>query len=283
FGATVGRYANRISKGSFTLDGKTYPLPARWGGILLHSGPEGFHRKFWKGKTVEQEGRVGVMLEYVSPDGESGFPGKLDEQITYTLGDENDLRIDYRITTDAPTVVNPTNHTYFNLSGEGSGLITDNIVQINASHYTPTDEAQIPTGEIAPVEGTPMDLRKPTRISDHVDDKFPALELTGGYDHNYVLDGEGLRQGAVVYDPKSGRVLEMLTTQPGVQFFTGNTLGDRPGRGTHTYPPRSGFCLETQHFPDSPNHPNFPTTVLRPGEVFTSTTVYRFSMRQPAD
>jgi aldose 1-epimerase len=280
FGATVGRFANRIAKGKFTIDETTYQLPVRNGGNSLHGGPRGFHKQMWKSAgTFEKDGRVGVVLELVSPDGDQGFPGRLDEQITYSLGGKNDLRIDYRITTSAPTIVNPTNHTYFNLSGEGSGLINDHVVQLNASHYTPTDDASIPTGEIAPVEGTPMDLRKPTPISAHVDDKFPALENAGGYDHNYVIDGKGLRPGATVYDPKSGRVLEMLTTEPGVQFFTGNSLGNRPGRGGHLSPPRSAFCLETQHFPDSPNHSNFPTTVLRPGEVFTSTTIYQFSTR----
>ena len=279
FGATVGRFANRIAKGKFKLDGVEYQLPLKYGGNSLHSGPHGFHRQMWQGTPFEKDGRVGVNFQIISPAGDQGFPGKVTEQISYSLGEQSDLRIDYRITTDAPTIVNPTNHTYFNLAGDGSGDILGHVIQVNASRYTPTDDAQIPTGEIAPVEGTPMDLRKPTAFGAHIDDPFPALASAGGYDHNYVLDGEGLRVGAIVYEPKTGRVLEMSTTQPGVQVFSGNSLGGREGRGGHIYDPRTGFCLETQHFPDSPNHPGFPSTVLRPGEVFNSTTIYRFSAR----
>jgi aldose 1-epimerase len=279
FGATVGRYANRIAKGVFTLDRISYQLPVKNGGNSLHGGPRGFHKQMWTGESIEKDGRVGVKFRLISPDGDQGFPGKLTEQISYSLGEKNDLRIDYRITTDAPTIVNPTNHTYFNLAGDGSGDVLGHVIQVNASHYTPTDATQIPTGEIAPVEGTPMDLRKPTAFGAHIDDPFPALVAAGGYDHNYVLDGSGFRKVVEVYEPRSGRVLEVLTTEPGVQFYSGNFLANEPGKSGHIYSYRGGFCLETQHFPDSPNHPDFPTTVLRPGETRTSKTTYRFSTR----
>jgi aldose 1-epimerase len=270
-GATIGRFANRIAQGRFSIDGKSYELPINDDPNSLHGGHDGFDKRIWAASPVVRDGRVGVELALVSKDGEQGYPGNLTVQVAYTLGQENDLRIDYRATTDAPTVINLTNHAYFDLGGRGD--IVGHVLRIPATFYTPTDDAQIPTGQLAPVDGTPFDFRKPERIGLRIDD------AAGGYDHNFVLGGEGLREAALVFEPESGRVMEVLTSEPGIQFYSGNKLEGLPGRAGRTYPPRSGFCLETQHFPDSPNHPHFPSTVLCPGEVFTSTTIYRFSTR----
>ncbi|MGV9600014.1 aldose epimerase family protein [Streptosporangium sandarakinum] len=257
FGAVVGRYGNRIAGGRFTLDGVTHRLPLNNGPNSLHGGPGGFSQRVWRTAEVSQ---AAVTLAYVSPDGQEGYPGTLTVSLTYTLtGDA--LRLDYRATTDAPTVLNLTNHSYFNLAGGGDVL--DHVVRIDAARYLPVDAAQIPTGELAPVAGTPFDLTVPHRIGDRVGDPL----LGGGYDHCYVLDG-----GVEVTDPASGLTMEVTTTEPGVQFYTANLLdGVATPYGRH-----AGLCLETQHFPDSPNKEHFPSTVLRPGEEFASTTVYRF-------
>ncbi|MDD5201053.1 MAG: galactose mutarotase [Terrimicrobiaceae bacterium] len=279
FGATVGRYGNRIAHGRFTLDGRAYQAPLNDGLHSLHGGEAGFDRRIWTARPFEAGNGAGVEFTCVSPDGEQGFPGALTSVVTFTLDDTNALAIAYRLTTDAPTVANLTNHTYFNLAGEGNGTILDHELRILAGRYTLTDAALIPTGELPVVTGTPMDFRQTTRIGARIDEKFPPLTAAGGYDHNYVLDGDGFRKIAEVREPASGRVMEVFTTEPGVQFYSGNFLCDEPGKAGHVYPYRGGFCLETQHFPDSPNHPSFPTTVLRPGETFESRTVYRFSTR----
>lgn len=271
-GATVGRYANRIAQGRFALDGRTYHLPVNNGANSLHGGWAGFNKRVWSARTVTGEDGAGVEFTLVSKDGDQGYPGTLTAQVTFMLGTRNELRIDYRATTDAPTVVNLTNHTCFSLNGSDA---QDHEIQVHAGRYTPTDTTRIPTGELAPVEGTPLDFRKPAPMGARLDD--PLLASTRGYDHNYVLDGAGLREAANVHDPGSGRVLEVLTTEPGLQFFFPKAPRNSPDGSAMTS--RSGFCLETQHFPDSPNHPHFPSTVLRPGEVFTSTTIYRFSVR----
>jgi aldose 1-epimerase len=279
-GAIIGRYANRIANGAFTLDGKKYTLEKNDGPNTLHSGTHGFDKEMWTGEPVK--GKSAVAFTYLSKDGESGFPGNMKVEVTYTLNDENELVIDYEATTDKSTVVNLTQHTYFNLSGEGSGDILNTEMQLNASRFTPVDSTLIPTGELRPVKGTPMDFTTPAKIGARIDDKYDQLMLGKGYDHNFVIDrkGEGLALAARAYDPASGRVLEVSTTQPGVQFYTGNFLdGTVTGKQGHAYQRRNAFCLETQHYPDSPNHPDFPTTTLRPDERFHSQTVFKFSTR----
>jgi aldose 1-epimerase len=276
FGPIVGRYANRIAHAEFTLDGKTYHTPKNDGDNTLHSGPDGFHSQLWTGHIIPE----GVELKYLSKDGETGFPGNLSVTVKYTVtGDE--LKIDYSATTDKPTVLNLTNHSYFNLSGQGNGTILADELKLNASRFTPVDAGLIPTGELKSVAGTPFDFLKPHAIGQRINDSDEQLKLGhNGYDHNFVLDGKGMKEAAEVYDPASGRVLTVLTTEPGVQFYTANFLdGSIKAKGGIAYPRNAALCLETQHFPDSPNHPSFPTTVLNPGSQFHSTTVFRFSTR----
>ena len=276
-GAIIGRYANRIAGGSFKLDGKTYNVPKNDGDNALHGGIDGFNKKVWAAKEVKD----GVELTYVSKNGEQGFPGTLTTTVRYTLVD-NELRVEYSATTDADTVLNLTNHSYFNLKGQGEGDILGTELKINAKRYTPVDKNLIPTGELAPVAGTPFDFLKPTPIGARINADNEQLKLGRGYDHNWVIDGDGkkLTVAAEAYEPTTGRVLEVLTDQPGIQFYTGNFLdGTVTGTAGKVYKQRYGFCLETQHYPDSPNHPKFPTTELKAGETFKSTTVFRFSAK----
>ncbi len=277
FGATVGRYANRIGGAAFDLDGTAYRLQANERTSSLHGGPSGFDRRVWT--AAPREG-ASVELRYTSPDEEMGYPGALRVQVVYTLA-EDALRIEYEATTDRPTVVNLTNHTCWNLAGEGSGTIAGHVLSLAASRYTPIDADLIPTGEIAPVAGTPLDFREPAPIGLRIRDGHPQLVVPRGYDHNFVLDREeqgSLVTAARVWEPASGRVLEVETTEPGVQLYSGNMLdGTLVGGSGRAYGQGDGFALETQHFPDSPNRPTFPSTVLRPGERFTSTTIYRLA------
>jgi aldose 1-epimerase len=278
FGSITGRYANRIANGTFTLDGIVYTLAKNNGPNSLHGGIKGFDKVVWKGTTVPG----GVTFSYTSPDGEEGYPGTLKADVTYTLTNKNELKIDYHATTDKATVVNLTNHTYFNLGGEGTGTIEDHVLWLKAHNYTPVDATLIPTGEIAPVAGTPFDFTTPTAIGARIRDAHPQIVIGQGYDHNFVIDrpagDTSLTLISTVADPTSGRVLKTWTTEPGAQLYTGNFLdGTLVGPSGHTYRQGDAFALETQHYPDSPNHPAFPSTVLRPGGVYTSTTVYAFS------
>ena len=280
FGAITGRYANRIAKGRFELDGEGYQLPVNNGPNSLHGGIKGFDKVVWKG-TPTADGD-GVEMVYVSADGEEGYPGELSCKVTYTWTDGNELRIDYEATTDKPTVVNLTNHSYFNLRDGGATPILDHEMMISAEAYTPVDETSIPSGPIAPLEGTPLDFSTPTAVGARIDQDHEQLRFGAGYDHNYVIsrEGEGEALAATVYDPDSGRAMDVLTEEPGVQFYSGNFLdGHLVGKGGVSYGHRSGFCLETQHFPDSPNRPDFPSTVLRPGETYATATTYRFYLR----
>ncbi|HXK09718.1 MAG TPA: aldose epimerase family protein [Vicinamibacteria bacterium] len=280
-GCLVGRYANRIAKGRFTLDGKAYALAVNNGPNSLHGGPTGFQRRVWAAKVVSGPDGDALELVYVSRDGEEGYPGTLTAKVVYALRSDGGLAIDYTATTDAPTVVNLTNHAYFNLAGEGAGDVLGHEMQIEADAFTPVDATLIPTGERRPVAGTPFDFRKPAAIGARIDAADDQLKAGGGYDHNYVLRGTAgeLRLAARVVEPKSGRVLEMRTTEPGVQFYSGNFLdGSVKGPSGRPYVKRSGFCLEAQHFPDSPNQASFPSVVLRPGQTYRQTTVYRFTV-----
>ena len=282
FGAIVGRYGNRIAGGRFTLDGTEYTLAVNNGPNHLHGGLTGFDKVVWESEPYSREAESGVVLTYVSPDGDEGYPGTLSAQVTYVLTADGDLRIDYLVTADAPTVVNLTHHGYWNLAGHGAGDILDHELRVNANHFTPVDQTLIPTGELRPVEGTPFDFRQSMAIGARIDADDEQIVFGGGYDHNFVLDGweDGaeLRSAAVLHDPLSGRIMEVLTTEPGLQFYSGNFLdGSDLGKGGVVYEHRTGLCLETQHFPDSPNQPDFPNTVLRPGETYRSTTVYRLS------
>jgi aldose 1-epimerase len=275
FGAIIGRYANRIAHGSFTLDGKKYSLPLNNGENSLHGGPHGFNNVVWKAKSIAN----GVELAYLSKDGEAGYPGNLSAVVRYTLV-KGDLRIEYSATTDKDTVVNLTNHSYFNLSGEGN--ILNHQLTLHASRFTPVDAGLIPTGELKPVGSTPFDFRKPTAVGARINADDEQLHRGHGYDHNWVLDsGIGkMAEAAEVYDPGSGRILKVLTDQPGIQFYSGNFLdGSIKGKAGKPDELRAALCLETQHFPDSPNHPDFPTTELKPGERYHTVTVYSFSVR----
>ncbi|SAK66871.1 aldose epimerase family protein [Caballeronia ptereochthonis] len=286
FGGLIGRYANRIANGQFQLDGRSYKLPVNEPPNTLHGGPHGFDEKVWSVvRTFEGAQGAGVQLRYVSPDGENGFPGKLTVDVTYTLTDENELRIDYRAKTDKPTVVNLTNHSYFNLAGEGSGSVEGQLILIAASSYTPTRPDSIPTGEIASVENTPLDLRALTPIGARLRSSFQQMRHARGYDQNWKLNKNNQRDGepgfaARAYDPSSGRVLNVYTTQPGLQFYTGNGLdGSAIGKSGMAYRQTDGFALETGHFPDSPNHATFPSTELRPGDEYHEVTVWKFGVR----
>ncbi|MFI0923536.1 aldose epimerase family protein [Streptomyces sp. NPDC021012] len=278
-GATVGRYANRIAHGLAPVDGTTHRLATQAGGHTLHGGPDGFATRLWDGVPVREGRRAGVRLRLHSPDGDQGFPGTLCAEVTYLLDPAGELRIGYRATTDAPTVVNLTHHAYFNLAGEGSGAVLDHSLRVEASGYLPVDGELIPIGPIASVTGTPFDLREAAVIGERVVDADPQIgRAGGGFDHNWVLDGNGLRRVAVLSHPAGGRRVECLTTEPGLQVYTGNHFdGSLTGRSGRPYRAYAGIALETQHFPDSPNRPEYPSTVLRPGEEFRSTTVYRFS------
>lgn len=284
FGALVGRFANRIAKGMFTLDGKTYTLAINNDPNTLHGGKVGFDKHIYKAKESQASDGTSLELSRVSPDGEEGYPGTLTYSLTYTLTDKNELRLEYKATTDKDTVINLSNHSYFNLAGEGSGLVFDHQLQLKASHYTPTDKTAIPTGEIAPVAGTPFDFTTAKAIGRDIRDGKDAQIIIGhGYDHNWVLDRPkddttSLQLAARVVEPTSGRVLEVHTTQPGIQFYSGNFLdGTFAGTSQKVYRQGDALVLETQHFPDSPNQPSFPSTVLKPGETFQSTSVLTFS------
>ena len=279
FGALIGRYGNRIGNARFKLDGVEYKLAANNGPNSLHGGLQGFDKRVWTAREIPGE-RPALELTYLSKDGEEGYPGNLSAKVVYSLTDDNALRIDYTATTDKDTVLNLTNHSYFNLAGQGNGDVLKHHIMINADRFTPIDRTLIPTGELRKVENTPFDFRKQAVIGARIDADDEQIKFGNGYDHNFVLNrsGTGLSLAARVVDPESGRKLEVLTTQPGVQFYTGNFLdGSIRGKGGKAYGRRSAFCLETQHFPDSPNKPGFPSTVLKPGETYRESTVFRFS------
>jgi len=280
FGALIGRYGNRIGGAQFKLNGILYPLAKNDGTNHLHGGMIGFDKAVWKAKPVAGREASALELSYLSKDGEEGYPGNLSSKVTYTLSDDNALRIDYEATTDKDTVVNLTNHSYFNLEGQGNGDILNHEITIAADHFTPVNSGLIPTGELRPVAGTPFDFREPHKIGERIAADDEQLRLGKGYDHNFVLKGAdgNLRLAAQVTEPRSGRILQVYTTEPGVQFYCGNFLdGSLHGKGGKVYQRRYGFCLETQHFPDSPNKPGFPSTLLHPGSTYRTSTVYRFS------
>jgi aldose 1-epimerase len=288
FGATIGRCGNRIAHGRFTLDGRTHQLATNNapGGIPchLHGGPKGFDRVFWRAESAPDNSGAALRFRYRSPDGEEGYPGNLEAAVTFTLTADNALRIDYEARTDAPTLANLTNHSYFNLGGEGVADILGHILSLHAPAYTPVNAGLIPTGEIVSVEGTPFDFLAPHTIGERIETANEQLRFAGGYDHNFVLarppSDRKLMLAATVLEPQSGRLLEVHTTEPGLQFYSGNFLaGAFAGKNGHVYPKRGGFCLESQHFPDAPNQPKFPPVILRPGETLRSTTEYRFRIR----
>lgn len=281
YGATVGRYGNRIAKGQFSIDGQDYQVPINNAPNTLHGGPEGFFAQVW---DADQPDGKSVTFTYVSPDGEMGYPGTLQTTVTYSLTDTPGLRIDYAATTDAPTVANITNHTYFNLNGEGSGTINDHLLLIPASRFTPVDSTLIPTGELSEVAGTPFDFQIPTTIGKRVEAEHTQLAYGKGYDHNFVLDAgktDELHLAASVVGDQTDIRMDIFTNEPGIQFYGGNFMnGSLTGKSGEAYGYRSGFCLETQHYPDSPNQPDWPSTFLNPGEIYQTTTVHRFSVEQ---
>jgi aldose 1-epimerase len=286
FGATIGRFGNRLANGAFEIDGKRFQVPQNDGSNSLHGGPQGFDKHVWKAKPAKDKDSVGVTLTYLSADGEMGFPGNLTTEVTYSLNENNELRIEYKASTDKPTVLNLTNHSYFNLAGAGNGDVLQQVATLHASHYTPVNGKLIPTGELAPVTGTPMDFTQPTAIGKHIKADHPQLKFAepkqGGFDFNWVLDAKGDlgKLAADVSDPQSGRRLQLYTTEPGVQFYTSNFLdGSVKGKAGKTYAHWSAFTLETQHYPDAPNQPNFPSTRLDPGKTYTQSTVLKFSAR----
>jgi aldose 1-epimerase len=283
FGAIVGRYGNRIGKGKFTLDGKEYQLALNNGENHLHGGIIGYNKVMWSAEPVEREAGQALKLTYLSKDGEEGYPGNVKLEVVYTLTNNNELSIEYTATTDKPTIFNPTNHSYFNLSGNTENTILDHELMINADYYTPIDKGFITTGKLDKVENTPMDFRKPTKIGAGINKTdFEQIKFGLGYDHNWVLNNwdKKVKLAVTVYEAKSGRFMEVLTDQPGVQFYAGNFLdGTGAGKNGKPYQYRTGLCLETQHFPDSPNKPNFPTVRLNPGETYKYTTIYKFSTK----
>lgn len=285
FGAMIGRYGNRIAKGKFTLEGKEYTLATNNGANALHGGPGGFHNVLWTVDQIEDKengDHESLVMTYVSQDGEEGYPGTLSVKVTYSLTAENELVIDYEATTDQTTVVNLTHHSFFNLAGEGVGDILNHTIAINADRFCPVDEGLIPTGELKPVTGTPFDFLQHHKIGERIDGDDQQLKFGKGYDHNWVLNKKGaeLSLAATVTEPTTGRVMEVWTTEPGLQFYSGNFLTpSEKGKGGKTHDFRTAFCLEAQHFPDSPNHPEFPSTTLKPGEVYTQKTIYRFSVQ----
>lgn len=286
FGCIIGRFGNRIANGKFSLNGKEYSLPKNDFpadiACSLHGGPKGFHTKIWDAELFSNEGGPGLKLHYTSEDGEAGYPGTLEVTVTYQVTNENKLIIDYEAETDQSTPINLTNHTYFNLHGEGVGDILDHVLMIDAGQITPVTAGLIPTGAYSLVQNTPFDFTEPQTIGSRVGEKNEQLSFGGGYDHNWVLNNQSgeLALAATLYEPDSGRFMEVLTTEPGIQFYCGNFLdGSLVGKSGHPYPYRSGLCLETQHYPDSPNHPHFPSTILNPGETYQTRTVYQFSIK----
>ena len=284
-GALIGRYANRIARGKFPLAGVEYQLAQNNGVNHQHGGPRGFYKVLWQARELRRADGVALQLSYFSKDGEEGYPGNLSVTVTYNLTDANELRIEYAATTDKETIVNLTNHSYFNLQGAGSGNILQHVLRINAGRFTPVDETLIPTGDLKKVEGTPFDFARPTAIGTRINGDDEQLRFGKGYDHNFVLNKKDkeLSLAAEVYEPLSGRAMQMWTTEPGVQFYTGNFLDNIHGKEGQVYHQRDGFCLEAQHFPDSPNRPSFPSSVLKPNERYTQTTVYKFMVRAMGD
>ncbi len=284
FGAIIGRFGNRIANGKFTLDGKTYDLAANNGPNHLHGGVKGFDKQIWEAEIIEGEKGATLQLSRISPDGEEGYPGTLQTRVDYTLTNDNELRIDYHAGTDKNTIINLTNHSYFNLTGDPSDNIHNHELTLLSGAYVPVNETLIPTGKLEQLNGGPFDFQSAKPIGKDIEAEHPQLKIAGGYDHCWVLKkeegNEAPQPAATVYEPQTGRVLEVLTTEPGVQFYTGNFLdGTLTGKGGVVYNFRSGFCLETQHFPDSPNQPQFPSVLLKPGETYRTTTVYRFSVK----